>query len=91
MITKANAILVMWGRSGAQETPMRPGGETASPPALVSPLTPAFTTVQSRPSERILSCRTDGHASGRSTPYPAERLSPRTTSVLDAGGMGAAA
>src|SRR5258706_8358180 len=52
------------------------------PPAVVSPLTPALTTVKFQPAASILFCSKAGKASLGSSPKPAAKLSPRTTTVL---------
>ena len=59
-----------------------------SPPALVSPLTPALITRYSKPSRRRRASSTAGYASSGETPSPAVRLSPSaamTWSAADAG------
>ena len=48
------------------------------PPAVVSPLTPAFTTRWGYPASRRRFCSTDGKLSSRAIPVPAARESPST-------------
>ena len=47
-----------------------------SPPEVVSPLSPAFTTEYFKPNESILSSIREGKDSFSSNPYPAVRLFP---------------
>ena len=51
------------------------------PPAVVSPLTPAFTTRYGYPSRLSRASTSAGHASSAATPSPAVRLSPSATTT----------